>query len=171
MARKRILLVVGAMFAVFVLVGALGVTAALAQEPTPPTDEDDDTTGFRWGGVGRGFGGRGFFSGNWTAFDAVAEALGLTPDEFFEKSHDEGMTLEEIADELGVDLDDVRGSMAEARLEAMRERIEQAVEDGTMSAEQAEWLLEGMEQGFCPMMGRGGSRGGGRGWRGFSESE
>ncbi|MGD2144997.1 MAG: hypothetical protein PVF54_11010 [Anaerolineae bacterium] len=34
--------------------------------------------------------------------------------------------------------------------EAMRDAITQAVEDGRISQEQADWLLEGLEQGFTP---------------------
>jgi hypothetical protein len=37
-----------------------------------------------------------------------------------------------------------------ARGEATREAIQQAVEDGTLSQEQADWMLEGLDQGFFP---------------------
>jgi len=48
--------------------------------------------------------------------------------------------------------------------EAMKAQIEQAVKDGKISREQADWLLQGLQQGFVPY-GRGfgfGGRGGGR---------
>jgi hypothetical protein len=53
---------------------------------------------------------------------------------------------------------------------AVRDAIEQALEDGNITQEQADWLLEGLEQGFFPM-GRGfgfghGMGGGGRGMMG-----
>jgi hypothetical protein len=60
--------------------------------------------------------------------------------------------------------------MKAARGEAMRQAIEQAVEDGAMSREQADWMLEGLEKGFTPG-GRGfgpGFGGRGRGWGGGS---
>ena len=38
--------------------------------------------------------------------------------------------------------------------QAMREAIEQAVEDERLTQERADWLLEGLDQGFFPM-GRG----------------
>jgi hypothetical protein len=37
---------------------------------------------------------------------------------------------------------------------AVRDAIEQALEDGYITQEQADWLLQGLEQGFLPM-GRG----------------
>jgi hypothetical protein len=48
----------------------------------------------------------------------------------------------------------------------MRDAIAQAVEDGKMSQEQADWLLEGLDKGFLPR-GRGFGHGPGmRGGRG-----
>jgi len=44
----------------------------------------------------------------------------------------------------------------------MKDAIQQAVEDGRMTQEQADWLLEGLEKGYFPM-GRGFGRGFGRG--------
>jgi hypothetical protein len=41
----------------------------------------------------------------------------------------------------------------------MQQAIEQAVEDGRLSQEQADWLLKGLEQGLFPM-----GRGFGHGW-------
>ena len=112
-----------------------------------------------------GFFGRrgGFFGargGSWTMFDTAADALGLTPEELFAELHD-GKSLEEIAEAQDVDLEAVQDTMQAVRLEAQKEAIEQAVEDGKLSQEQAEWMLEGMEKGFFPA-GRG-FRGGGFG--------
>jgi hypothetical protein len=113
-------------------------------------------------GRGRGLFGFGH-GGLWTMFDTAAEALGLTPDELFGELHG-GKTLDEVAEAQGVEMETVREALSAAREAAMRDAIAQAVEDGNMSQEQADWLLEGLDNGFMPR-GRGCGRGmrGGRG--------
>jgi uncharacterized protein (DUF433 family) len=105
-----------------------------------------------------------FGEGFWAAYDAVADTLGLTPDELFAELHD-GKTLTEIADDQGVEMEEIREALEEARIEAKKQAIEQAVEDGRMSREQADWLIEGLEEGFVPGR-RGPGRGRGPGRRG-----
>jgi predicted transcriptional regulator len=104
----------------------------------------------------------------WATYDTVAEALGLTPDELFAELH-EGKTLSEIAEEQGVEMDEVREAVSAAQVEAQKAAIEQAVEDGRLTEEQADWMLEGLEKGFLPARrGLGGQRfdrGGGTGMR------
>jgi hypothetical protein len=138
--------------------GALfAATSASAQETEPTPGPRSDEGG--WGMFG--WAGR-----SWTMFDTIAEALGLTPNELFTESHDEGKTLSEIAEEQGVDLETVQDAVKASRTEAQREAIQQAVEDGKLSQDQADWLLEGLDQGFFPGgrgMGRGGHFGMGRG--------
>jgi len=115
-------------------------------------------------GLGRG--------GQWTMFDTAAEALGLTPEELFAELH-AGKSLDEVAEEQGVDVKVVRDAMNAARVETMRQAIEQAVEDRNMTQEQADWMLEGLEQGFFPRRGFGPARGFGRarGWNGCPPAE
>ncbi len=156
MHKKRLVWLSGAALVALLLVGLVGVSAVFAQEPTPETEAP-----FGWRGGGRGMGGfgRGMFGGprggGWTMFDTAAEALGLTPEELFAELH-AGNTLEEVAEAQGVEMEEVHDALQAAREEAMRQAIEQAVEDGKMSQEQADWMLEGLEQGFAPMrMGRG----------------
>jgi hypothetical protein len=155
MSKKRLLLLSGGALIALLLVGLVGVTAASAQEPTPESEVP-----FRAGPLGRG----GFFGmgggDRWTMFDTAAEALGLTPEELFAELH-EGKSLDEIAEEQGVEMDAVRDAMDAVRDEARQQAIEQAVEDGNMTQERADWMLEGLEQGFLPR-GRGFGRG--RGW-------
>jgi hypothetical protein len=86
---------------------------------------------------------------------AVASALGLSIDEL-DAAIAEGQTLAQIAEAQGVDLQTVHDATAAARKEAMRQGIEQAVEEGQLSREQADWMLRGLEQGWM----------GGRGFRG-----
>lgn len=116
------------------------------------TEELDETHepglfgGRRFGGglLGR-FGG-----GAWTTmFDAVAEALGLAPSGLFTELH-EGKSVAEIAEEEGIELEEIRDAIQRARVEARKEAIEQAVEDGRLSEEQGEWMLEGLEEGYVP---------------------
>jgi hypothetical protein len=159
--KKRFVILVGSVLAV-VLLGAMVVVPAFAQEETPEAP---------YGGHGRGF---GLWGGSWTMFDTAAEALGLTPEELFAELH-AGNTLEEIAEAQGVELEAVQEAMNAARAEAMRETIEQAVEDERITQEQADWLLEGLEQGFFPMgrgfgFGHGMKGGSGHGMRGGSGS-
>ena len=59
-----------------------------------------------------------------------------------------GQTLEEIAEAQGVDIQDVQDAIHAARADDMRARIQQALDDGTITQEHADWLLEGLEKGF-----------------------
>lgn len=85
--------------------------------------------------------------------EVFAEQLGLTVDELKEELQ-AGKTLAEIAEAEGVDLAAISESMKADSIEARKAAIEKAVEDGKMSQAQADWLLQGLEQGFTPM-GRG----------------
>jgi len=169
MSKKRLLLLSGGVLVALLLVGLIGVAVVSAQDPTPePTAPSDrpgaGPPGRHAGGRGRGGPGPGMFGwdggGQWTMFDTAAETLGLTPQELFTELHS-GKSLEEIAEKQGVEMEAVRDALNAAQVEARREAIEQAVEDGKMSQEQADWLLEGLEQGFFP----GGRRGLGFGGR------
>ncbi len=153
MNKKRLIILASGTLIALLLAGLVGATAVFAQEPTPEPEAP-----FGWRGGGRGWGGfgRGSFGlggGQWTMFDAIAEALGLTPEELFAELHS-GKSLDEIAEEQGVEMEAIQDAMNAAREAGLREAIEQAVEDGRMTQEQADWLLEGLEQGFFPM-GRG----------------
>jgi len=128
---------------------ALGFSIpALAEEP-------DEVSALS----GPGFMVRGrFWGGSWDLFDTIADLFGLDPTELFEKLH-EGQTIEEIAEELGVDTQEMQETLAAKRADGMRERIEEAVEDGTMDEDRAEWLLEGLDNGFLDGAGRFAIRG------------
>jgi hypothetical protein len=125
------LLVVGA-------VTALVAGAALAQEETPVVPED--ALPYMNKGMGRGM-------GNQVELEAAAEALGMTADELRTQLWG-GKTLADLAEEKGIDLADVQAAVEAAKEAAMRENIAQAVEDGTITQEHADWLLEGLEKGF-----------------------
>lgn len=141
--------------AVLALLLVLVVTSGvLAQDTTPTTPKATPTTPTQ-PFLGKFFGFRGG-PGGWTEFDALAKALNLTPTELFEQLHS-GKTLDEIAEAQGVDLTKVQDDLKAARLQAMKDRIAEAVAAGTMTQEQADWLLKGLENGWT---------GGGRGLRG-----
>ncbi len=148
---KKLVILAGVALAVAVL-GAAVAVPALAQEPTPTPEAPCGCRGL------------GLWGRSWAVFDAAAEALGLTPEELFAELH-AGKSLAEVAEAQGVDLEAVHEAMKAARVEAMKQAIEQAVEEGRLTQEQADWLLEGLELGFLPR--RWGFRRGVRGRFGF----
>jgi len=95
--------------------------------------------------------------------EALAELLGLTEDELKEQLQG-GKTVEDLADEAGVDLEAFREEMQEQRLENLGSRIEEALTAGDINQEHADWLQEGLEKGF---LGKGRWFGGQPGMGGF----
>lgn len=149
--KTKILIAIGGLLAALLVAGVVGTTSAYAQGPKPP-------------GSGVMGGGRGF---GWSeaALEAAAKALGMTTDELT-SALQSGKTLQELAVEKDVDIADVHAAIQAARVEEARERIAQAVANGTMTQEKADWLLEGLDNGFIGGgMGRGfgGPRGRGQG--------
>ena len=67
----------------------------------------------------------------------------------------DGKTLGELADAAGVDMQAVKDALNTAHQTEMRDRITQAVTDGTMTQEKADWLLEGLDKGFLDGPGFG----------------
>jgi hypothetical protein len=152
MSKKRLMVLSGGVLLALLLVGLAGGTLVFAQDSESALPAPGD--GMRWGGFG-------WDGGSWALFDTAAETLGLTPTELFTELHDGGKTLSEVAEERGVDTDTLQEAMNASRTETMRERIQQAVEDGNLSQEQADWMLEGLDKGF--MGGRHGVGPGGFG--------
>jgi hypothetical protein len=132
MKNKMSVLIAG-LLAALVVIGVIGATNAYAQ--------NSSRTLLHGGGPG-GRGGLGL-----EGLQVAAEALNMTTDELITALRS-GKTLEEIADEAGVDLQDVQDAIQAERATAMRERIQQALDDGTITQEHADWLLEGLEKGF-----------------------
>jgi hypothetical protein len=142
MTKKRLFLLSGVALIVL-LAGLAGAALVLAQEPTPTFP-----FGGRGGGWGRGGFGRGGFGwargGIWTMFDTAAEALGLTPEELFADLR-AGKSPAKIAEEQGVDVEALYDAMNAARGEAMQQAFQQAVEEGRITQEQADQMLERLE--------------------------
>jgi hypothetical protein len=82
---------------------------------------------------------------------AAAELLGMTPDELSDQLWG-GRTLAELAEEAGVTLREVRAAVEEATQAARQSRIKEfvakQVEAGRISQEQADWINEGIDNGW-----------------------
>lgn len=114
-----------------------------------------------FGRHGRSFGGAkpfgrgsGNLLGDLDMNAVIADSLGITVDEL-EAFQADGLRLTDIADELGVEMSEVETAV-QAAFEAA---VGQAVEDGTLTQNQADQLLERGGRGFS-RGGRGGFRGG-----------
>jgi hypothetical protein len=147
--KNKMLLVIGGLLAALLVVGVVGATSAYAQEPANMLQH----------GRGPGGGGRGFGLGD-AELEAAAKVLGMTADEV-SSALQSGQTLQDLATEKGVAIEDVQAAIQAVRVEEMRANIAQAVADGTMTQEKADWLLEGLDKGFM-----GGGNGFGRGFGG-----
>lgn len=168
MTLKKFTVVAGVL-ALIAILTVVSVGAAFAQTTTPPaqatpTTPNQSDTGKLGRGLGFGFGLRG---GDTASFDAVAKALNLTPTQLFEQLHS-GKTLSEIATAQGVDLATVTAAANASRVQAMKDKIAAAVAAGTITQEQADWMLQGIEKGWSfggkgLGFGFGGGRGHGRG--------
>jgi len=100
----------------------------------------------RGGKGGMPFGGmRGAPDGN--SLDAVAEALGLTTDEL-KTELEAGKSIAAVAEEKGVDV----ATITDAYVEQMSEHLAQAVEDGKMTQDQVDSMLENARARFQDML-------------------
>lgn len=156
--NKKYMILIGGLLAALLVVGVVGATSAYAQGP--------DTPGFGMMGNGRGPNGgeRGFGLGD-PELEAAAKVLGMTTDEV-QSALQDGKTLQDLADAAGVDIADVQAAIQAVHVAEMRDRIQQAVDDGSMTQAQANWMLEGIDKGYMGGgfgRGFGGPRGGGFG--------
>jgi hypothetical protein len=134
-----------------------GVGLAYAQTQTPPNQPPVFGGGMMGGGRGYGMmgGGRwqsGDFEGPMhdTMIASLAEGLDMTP-EALEAELDAGKTAWQVAQEKGLSLDDFRTLMDEAHDKA----LEQAVADGILTQEQADWMGSRMDQAQANGFGAG----------------
>lgn len=143
----------------------VGITGyAYAQGGQPPLNSDSP-----YGpGSGRGRGGMmGGYNGEYgpmheSMVTAFSDVTGLSVEEI-ESRHDAGETMWDIAADAGLSEDEVYELMLAARETA----LEDAVENGWVTEEHAEWMLERMSQMGNGDYGYGGCGGRGRG-RGFN---
>jgi urease accessory protein UreF len=150
---------IGIGLAIAAVVAAVGVGVVLAQEPTPTVETPAETPG----PVGP-HGGRGMRGGpHGGLLEVVAEALKMTVDELREALAD-GQTVAELAEAKGVALEDI----AVALVAAHAEYLQQAVESGRLTQEEADAKLAEMEANILErlesgeLVGPGGPGGPGR---------
>lgn len=165
---KTKLYILGAVTLVLALVVG-GVSYASAASPT------NDSVGFGEGiinGIGqmihRGGPGRGDVGGQRPEGDselhpyieaAIADILGITTDELAE-SKDAGVRLEDLVEAQGLTMEEFDAAMDAAKADI----IAQALTDGAITQEQADWMLANDLGGPA-----GGPRGGNRGLNGAGE--
>jgi len=143
---------VGALVIALLAVGVYGTTTAYADDNNPPLP-------FGERGPGGPGGPHGEHRLEGAALEAVAGVLDMSTDDL-SAALESGQTLQDLADEAGVDIQEIKDALNAVRAESMREGIAQAVEDGMMTQEKADWLLEGLDKGFLDGPGFGFSRGG-----------
>jgi hypothetical protein len=170
---------------VITILAALALaTLAFAQSQTPPDPDQPYTGRPGYGMMGHG---QGMMGGRWNQgtqgsattgtygpmheymIAALAQAFNLTPEEL-EARHAAGETMWDIATDQGLTQEQFTETMLQARTAA----LSQAVAEGVITQEQADWMLSrmnrmaggGMGSGGagCPSMGAGfqGRPGGGR---------
>ncbi len=146
--KKRWKMVLAAVAAVAAVVAVLALAVpGLADEQTEtPTPQCRPWGHALWG---RGFWG----GGGWNTYDAVAEALELSPEELFAELRS-GKSIEEIAEEKGVTMETISDVVAAIGKADLTARIDELVEEGTISRERADWMIEGLDKGWFG--GRGG---------------
>ncbi len=135
MKNKKSILIGGVLAAllVAVLIG-VGATNVYAQSSSAPLTH----------GRGPGGGGGGF---SLTWLKIAADKLGMTTDELITALQG-GKTLEQVAQEKGVNYADIQSAIQKEQQTELRDRINQALTDGTISKEKAAWLLEGLDKGY-----------------------
>ncbi|NLG27483.1 MAG: hypothetical protein GX557_06205, partial [Chloroflexi bacterium] len=144
---------VGLAVAVAATIGLAGGGLALAQGPveTPETSITVPGIGHGMRGGMRGgalAGMRGYGLGSDAQLAAMAELLGITPDALTEALQG-GASLADLAEEHDVDLQALYDAAQTAREDDRLAAIEQRVTDGTLSREQADWLIEGITQDYA----------------------
>jgi len=138
---KKVVFVV-ALVAALAVIALAGAGLAFAQEPTPPDPNYPGCGCGGWGmrdgwGGGRGWGWHGM-----GLMAALAELTGLEPADLYAELQ-EGKTLLEVAQAHGVNSAE---QLVEAVLASRAEALQQRVKAGYLTQEQANWMLEHMEE-------------------------
>jgi hypothetical protein len=170
---KKTMLITALVLVALLSLGLAGF--AFAQTQTPPDPSQPFGPGYgRMGpgmmGGGGMMGGRGMMGGQFGAYgamhtymvEAFAAALQMTPEEL-QAELDAGKSMWTVAEEHGFTSEQFTELMLQTRTQA----LEAMVTAGQITQEQADWMLQRMEQihpnGFdpqsCPMHAGGGSPG------------
>jgi hypothetical protein len=147
----------------FVLVAVLGIAGYVyAQTVTPPAPQGRGSGYGMWFGRGMRAAagadqkfepGSGFMHDEMVA--AFAEKLGMSVQDLDDRL-DKGETMAQVASSKGLSADQFTTLMTEARTEA----LDQAVKNGKITQDQADWMKQrgpGQMGGGRGMMGRGGN--------------
>jgi hypothetical protein len=162
MSRMKKLLGIAALVGIVAALGISSVASAqssVTPTPTAPTQQAAPPQGT----PPDGFGPRGLHSQ--AALEAAAKALGMTADELSAELWG-GKTLSALAEEKGVDIADVQAAVEAAQIAETKTAINQAVTDGTMTQDKADWLIEGLDAGYWGPGVQGGDFGFGMGGHG-----
>jgi hypothetical protein len=155
MANNKFFWLAGALAIVLLAVGTYGTTTVFANGNNPPHPLGQ-----------RGPGGHGVRSLDSASLAAVASVLNMSTDDL-SAALQNGQTLQELADAASVDMQAVTDALNSVRQTEMRDRINQALTDGTITQDKANWLLEGLDKGYLDGPGFGFGFGlGGRSWKG-----
>lgn len=100
------------------------------------TPEETDTQGYC-----AGYGWHGFHGEGAVCSDTVSELLGLTPEELCDLRQ-EGKSLAEIAAERGVTAEELVEAIMAEKVEAVQARVD----DGTITQEQADLMIQQMTE-------------------------
>ena len=130
MSNKIVFVV--ALVAVLTVTALAGAGLAFAQGPTPPAPGYGCCGG---GGRGAGWGWHGM-----GLIDALAELTKLEPADLYAEL--QGKTLLEVAQAQGISAE----QLVEAALASRTQVLQQRVEAGYLTQEQADWMLEHMEE-------------------------
>lgn len=164
---KKIFILAG--ISILVLASFVVYGVAQAEDPQPPYPANPgqfDPRNDGWDGM-RSWRGRGMMDGDLRRYhsreadqqpgvlheymmESLASAIGLSVEDL-EAKHDAGQTMWDIAEELGFTLEQFRDLMVEARTTA----LQNAVADGVIDEEQANWMIERFSGSSGPGFGRG----------------
>jgi hypothetical protein len=169
---NKVLIIVGLVLVAVIALGTVGYAYAQTPNPQPQPFGQGMGRGRMGGGMMGGgmMGGRGINGAQTGTYGpmheymeaAFAEALGMSEADV-EAALAAGTTMWQLAQDKGMSIEDFQKVMTEARAEALKKMVD----DGTLTQEQADWMLSRMGgrggQGGCPGMGGDGSYGPGRG--------
>jgi hypothetical protein len=143
MTNKKFIWLAGALVVALLAVGVYGTTTVFANGNNPQHPFGQ-----------RGPGGHGGRSLDDASLAAVASVLNMSTDDL-SAALQNGKTLQELADAASVDMQAVTDALNSVRQTELRDRINQAVTDGTMTQDKANWLLEGLDKGYLDGPGFG----------------
>ena len=139
--KTKMSIVIAGLLAALLVVGVIGARGAFAQ----------GSQSVLLNGRGPGGDGHGHGLGQ-VELEAAAKVLGMTTDEL-STALQGGKTLEQVATDQGVDIQKVKDAIQAAHATEIRDRIQQALKDGTITQANADWLLEGLDKGYIGVPG------------------